>query len=259
MSMDAFLYEMAVKGFVVFSNMVPELLVAKLRDEIAACQHECLAWAKKNGVDEGMDGAAHHVVGGGEGLNELLFLMLLDDYIKAYFEGEYILNSFGAVSNNPQGEKAYSHGLRYHRDVRTFSGGFRLMLNMIITLDDFTTANGATRIVPGTHRVAEKPTEDYFQRNAIQLIAPARSIVVFDSNLWHSASPNLTNMPRRALTLTFTRPFVKQQMDYPRMLGEDFPPNDRVRQILGYNARVPASYDEWYQPPDKRMYKPGQG
>jgi ectoine hydroxylase-related dioxygenase (phytanoyl-CoA dioxygenase family) len=43
------------------------------------------------------------------------------------------------------------------------------------------------------------------------------------------------------------------------MLGEDFPKNEKMRQLLGYNSRVPASHDEWYQPPEKRMYKPGQG
>jgi hypothetical protein len=29
--------------------------------------------------------------------------------------------------------------------------------------------------------------------------------------------------------------------------------------MLGYNARVPATLEEWYQPPERRMYKPGQG
>ncbi len=85
--------------------------------------------------------------------------------------------------------------------------------------------------------------------------------MVFDSNLWHAAGVNCTDRPRRALTLAFTRPFVKQQLDYPRALGYErgasFSPG--LRQLLGYNARVPASLEEWYQPPDRRMYKRDQG
>jgi len=54
---------------------------------------------------------------------------------------------------------------------------------------------------------------------------------------------------------------MKQQLDYPRALGyarcEALSP--ALRQVLGYNARVPASLDEWYQPPDKRLYKREQG
>jgi hypothetical protein len=29
--------------------------------------------------------------------------------------------------------------------------------------------------------------------------------------------------------------------------------------VLGYNARVPATLDEWYQPPERRMYRSDQG
>ena len=43
------------------------------------------------------------------------------------------------------------------------------------------------------------------------------------------------------------------------MLGEDFTQDPRLRQVLGYNARVPATHDEWYQPSENRKYKPDQG
>jgi hypothetical protein len=43
------------------------------------------------------------------------------------------------------------------------------------------------------------------------------------------------------------------------MLGENPPADERLRQVLGYNSRVPSNYDEWYQPAERRMYKPGQG
>jgi ectoine hydroxylase-related dioxygenase (phytanoyl-CoA dioxygenase family) len=63
------------------------------------------------------------------------------------------------------------------------------------------------------------------------------------------------------LTLGFTRPFMKQQLDYPRALGYDRSEtlSPALRQLLGYNARVPVSLDEWYQPPDRRLYKRDQG
>ena len=85
--------------------------------------------------------------------------------------------------------------------------------------------------------------------------------LIFNSNLWHAAGVNRSDRSRRALTAAFTRPFVKPQLDYPRALGyergDDFSP--ALRQLLGYNARVPTSLDEWYQPPGKRLYKRDQG
>ena len=45
--------------------------------------------------------------------------------------------------------------------------------------------------------------------------------------------------PRRALTLTFTSPFFKQQLDYARLVGFPRAPGfPFLKQMIGYNARV---------------------
>jgi ectoine hydroxylase-related dioxygenase (phytanoyl-CoA dioxygenase family) len=84
---------------------------------------------------------------------------------------------------------------------------------------------------------------------------------MFNSNVWHAGGDNQTDAPRRSVTPMFSKPFLKQQFDYPRAVGYDradeFRPH--VRQIIGYNARVPATLDEWYQPPARRMYRGDQG
>jgi hypothetical protein len=257
--LTVFRQDIARDGYVLFEDVVPESLLARLRQDIPKHAAKCRELQRQNGLGEGMEGAAHHVVGGGDSLDAFLQQLYLDDCIRDYFGGEYILNSYGALNNLPLSADTYKHGQHFHRDVRTFSGGFRLMLNMLVMVDDFTVENGATRVVPGTHRVEQRPDDAYLEHNAERATGRAGSILLFDSNLWHSAAPNRTSGPRMALTLTFTRPFFKQQMDYPRLLGEDFTRDERLRQLLGYNARVPANHDEWYQPPEKRMYKPGQG
>jgi hypothetical protein len=254
-----FTHEIGSAGYAVFVGIVPASMLAELRMDIPRRVERCGEWQRRNGVGDGMAGAAHHVVGGDDSLNDFLCSMFLDAYIRAYFGGEYILNSYGALNNLPYSADTYKHGQRFHRDVRTYSKDFRLMLNMLVMVDDFTVGNGATKLVPGSHLVEERPDDAQLESRSVRLVGNAGDVVLFDSNLWHSAAPNTTPGPRMALTLTFTRPFFKQQMDYPRLLGEDFPRSEKVRQLLGYNARVPANYDEWYQPPEKRMYKPGQG
>jgi len=258
-SITDFQQQIAETGFVIFEQAVAPRMIDRLRAEIPLKQEICRHWQRKNGLDSGMDGAAHHIAGGADSLDDFLSAFYLDEYIRAYFDSEYILNSYGALNNLPHSANAYQHGQNFHRDVRTYSKDFRLMLNMLVMVDDFTLENGATKLVPGSHQVKDRPAEAYLASNSARAIGKAGSILLFDSNLWHSAAPNTTSQPRMALTLTFTRPFFKQQMDYPRMLGDAYPKNDKLRQLLGYNARVPSNYDEWYQPPEKRMYKPGQG
>src|SRR5204863_434899 len=154
-----------------------------------------------------------------------------------YFQGPYILNTYGGVLNLPGGG---SYVGRVHRDQRTFSGDLHLMVQLLVMLDGFTEENGATWLLAGSHRMRDKPSDDEFFAGAVRAVGPAGSIVVFDSNLWHAAGVNRSGQPRRALTLAFTRPFIKQQLDYPRALGDErrdsFSPV--LRQLLGYNARV---------------------
>jgi hypothetical protein len=58
----------------------------------------------------------------------------------------------------------------------------------------------------------------------------------------------------------YTKPFYKPQFDYCRALGhEAMAWSDELRQIIGYNARVPETLDEWYRPREQRMYRADQG
>jgi hypothetical protein len=102
--------------------------------------------------------------------------------------------------------------------------------------------------------------EEFFAQ-ADRAIGPAGRVVAFDSNLWHAAGVNRSPARRRGLTIAFTRPFMKQQLDYPRALGYAAAGamSPALRQVLGYNARVPASLEEWYQPAERRMYQRDQG
>lgn len=251
--------EIAERGYTILPSRLDDTLLLRLGHDLPLRAQACASMLRNAGMDDSGGTVAHHIVGGDDAAFEFLNTDVADSIITSFFDGSFILNSYGAVNNAPIGKSTYVHGQQFHRDVRTYAKSFHLMLNMIVMVDGFTTENGGTYLVPGSHLIEDRPTDTELRERAIQLTGSAGTVALFDSNVWHAAATNRTDLPRWALTLTFTRPFMKQQMDYPRQLGEDFPPNERVRQLLGYNARVPASYDEWYQPPEKRMYKPGQG
>ena len=71
-------------------------------------------------------------------------------------------------------------------------------------LDDFTPTNGATRVVPGTHRQARAIPKRYVAPSAthedeILLQAAAGALIVFNCHLWHSGTMNRSNTSRRVL------------------------------------------------------------
>jgi ectoine hydroxylase-related dioxygenase (phytanoyl-CoA dioxygenase family) len=93
--------------------------------------------------------------------------------------------------------------------------------NSIWLLDDFTEINGATRVVPGTHRSRATPQQAMTDPKAPHpderlLLAPAGTVVVFNSHTWHGGTLNRSTQRRRALHAYFCRREQKQQLDQRR-------------------------------------------
>lgn len=248
---------METDGWMLVESVIDADLVFRLKEDLHRAEGACREIQVRNGIGSHTEGTVHHLLGMGDGFLEFLRRAFLHDSIREFFGGPYILNSFGGVINR-KGRSAYVAGI--HRDVRRFTTDLKLMLNMLVLLDDFTADNGATWFLPGSHRFSARPSQDEFFANAVRVTGAAGSVVLFDSRLWHAAGENRTDRFRSALTLTFTPPFIKPQYDYPRSLGYDFCEGlpEHLQQVLGYFSRVPETLDEWYQPPEKRFYRPGQ-
>ena len=246
-------------GLAVAKKVLKPDFIARLNDALSAIYRKRREVQRRNGIADGMAGTCHHLLGDRTALDELLERLPLDPVVRWFFNGPYILNSFGGFTNIAENAGGYIGNI--HRDVRTFAPEFRLMMNFLIMLDDFTVENGATLLLPGSHRMAEKPDEADFMASAVPATGKAGDILIFDSRVWHRAGTNRTGAARRALTLTFTPPFFKQQLDYPRFLGPEYAArvSPKIRQILGYDARQPETIEELYQPPERRAYKSDQG
>ncbi|HTI66344.1 MAG TPA: phytanoyl-CoA dioxygenase family protein [Caulobacteraceae bacterium] len=82
--------------------------------------------------------------------------------------------------------------------------------NAFWLLDDMDQANGATRVVPGSHRLARLPSKSLSQPDARHPEArpiPARAgdVIVFSAHLWHAGSRNQSGAPRRIAMAMFGR------------------------------------------------------
>jgi hypothetical protein len=249
--------EMADRGMVHFRGVLDAAHLATLRADCESVYARRRAVQVKNGVADGMEGAAHHVLGDDTSFDALIADPPLWDFIGRYFGGKFILLNFGATLH-PPGGSAYT--LKPHRDVRAWTRDYHLSLNMLIMLDDFTAENGATLFLPGSHKTESTPPPEAFMAGAEQITGHAGDIVLFDSLVVHAAAPNRGAAKRRALTLCFGRPFMKPHMDWPRFLpaGAEAGLTPRARQLLGYDARSPTSLEEYYQPPERWTFKPDQ-
>ncbi len=103
----------------------------------------------------------------------------------------------------------------YGKPVKPGAWG-KVACNSIWLIDDFNKTNGATRIVPGSHRKGKIPRDEMEDTYAmhpeqIQLIAPAGTVVVFNSQLWHGGSKNKSNTSRHAMHCYFCQREDEQQ------------------------------------------------
>ena len=98
--------------------------------------------------------------------------------------------------------------------------------NSIWLLDDFYRENGATRVVPGSHLNSSLPQDvldDPLAPHPEEVIikAPAGSVVIFNSHVWHGGTTNQTSSARRAIHSYFCRRDQPQQVDQKRYIRKE--------------------------------------
>jgi ectoine hydroxylase-related dioxygenase (phytanoyl-CoA dioxygenase family) len=101
-----------------------------------------------------------------------------------------------------------------------------LACTAIWMLDPFTAANGATRLVPGSHRDTTLPKEAMADvraahpRERIVEGGPG-DVLVFNGHCWHAGRPNETASSRRAVLAHYIRGDQPQRLDQQAALSPD--------------------------------------
>ncbi len=114
--------------------------------------------------------------------------------------------------------------------------------NAAWALDDVTAANGATCFVPGSHLRNRLPRPDEVAdavAAAVPMEAPAGSLIVFDSRVWHRTGANTTLDVRRAVAFGwYTRPIYRTQENWFLALDPSVRQfaSDDLLVLLGYRT-----------------------
>jgi ectoine hydroxylase-related dioxygenase (phytanoyl-CoA dioxygenase family) len=110
-----------------------------------------------------------------------------------------------------------------------------LVCNSMWALTDFTEANGATRVIPGTHLADCSP--DFISRyDSIPAEMAKGSVLIWHGSLWHGGGANSTDHRRTGIAMNYCAGFIRQQenqqLGIPRELAATFGP--RLRELVGY-------------------------
>lgn len=114
-----------------------------------------------------------------------------------------------------------------------------LVVNVMWPLGEFTVDNGATRIVPGSHRWGdERPTADT-ATVAVEM-APGSALLYLGS-VWHGGGANRSAGTRLGVVLHYAvgwlRPVENHVLVVPPAVARDLEP--RLQELLGYDIFLP--------------------
>jgi ectoine hydroxylase-related dioxygenase (phytanoyl-CoA dioxygenase family) len=111
-----------------------------------------------------------------------------------------------------------------------------IVCNTMWALTEFTEENGATRLLPGTHKGASNPELGREYEGTVAAVMRKGSVLVFNGSIWHGGGANRTSARRVGIAMNYCAGFIRQQenqqLGIPRDVAKGFSP--RLQKLVGY-------------------------
>ena len=110
-------------------------------------------------------------------------------------------------------------------------------VSTIWALDRFTAENGATEVVPGSHRWDKPaPGADEMQATSVCLEMEPGSVAIFPGTLYHRGGANRSEAMRLGMTIQYCQPWLRQlenmMLGVPPELAARY--SRRIQELVGY-------------------------
>ena len=121
-------------------------------------------------------------------------------------------------------------------DFFPFPTGVDVEVSTMWALDDFTDHNGATRVVPGSHRLDDGPRFSHEQSLPAEM--PRGSVLLYLGSTHHGGGANQSDQVRIGVNVDYVLGWLRQEenqyLSYTLDEVRQFP--ERVQRLLGYEV-----------------------
>ena len=145
-------------------------------------------------------------------------------------------------------------------DFFPFPAGYEVQCNTIWAANDFREDNGATRVIPGSNRFADKL--QFKEPDTVAAEMPAGSLVFYTGSLYHGAGANRSDHVRYGLNLTYALGWLRQEenqyLSVPAEVARTLP--DSLLRLIGYarGAYALGYVDDVRDPLDALLGRPSE-
>jgi len=119
-------------------------------------------------------------------------------------------------------------------DFFPFPRGYEVQCNTIWAMTDFTEANGATRVIPGSHRLEDRRQFEVEDTEPAEM--EAGSVLFYTGALYHGAGANVSDGVRYGLNVTYAVSWLRQEenqyLSCPFEIARTLP--DDLLRLMGY-------------------------
>lgn len=226
---------MAEAGAVVIDDLAPQPLVDRILDELDAY----LA-ATEFGPDEfsGLNtrrtGA---LVARSPAARDLIAHRLVLDVVGRVLAHAttFQLHLTQLISIGPGQPAQPVHRDQWAYDFFTFPTGFEVQVSTMWAMSDFTEENGATRVVPGSHRAGDR--ERYAAADTVGAEMHSGSVVLYTGSTYHGGGANRSDSVRVGMNVDYNVGWLRQEenqyLAVPIEVARTLP--ESMQRLIGYD------------------------
>jgi len=225
--------EIAEQGYTIVADAIEPDLVDELADALARLERELEAVPARNSFEGEHTVRIYNLLARAPVFQHVPVHPSVLPIVEGVLDQGCLVSSLSSIAIDP-GETAQP----IHADDQLIplpKPHPAVVCNSMWALTDFTVANGATRIVPGSHLADASP--DYgHPYESIAAEMDKGSVLVWHGSLWHGGGANATDERRVGLAMNYCAGYIRQQenqqLGIPAELAATFEP--RLLELIGY-------------------------
>lgn len=222
-------------GFTVVEDAFGTALLHELNDALAEIEEEYQIGYRDTAFEGTKTVRIYNLLAYGRAFEKIPVSPSVLPVVERVLDNQLQLSSLSAICLGP-GQEAQP----IHADTNMIPlprPHIPITVNSMWALSDFTEENGATRIVPGSHRFDHNPDYDRSYETDCAEMA-AGSVLIWNSALWHGGGENRTSERRNGIASYYCAGWIRQQenqqLGIPLERLEGF--DRRLQELCGFSV-----------------------